>query len=107
MEDKAPPRLDGPAVMDRAIRRLSRFDLELLEERPEAHSGTLVTDTDPDRSILVMDADCDHRPFETGVGHSGHRKQQLARQETRLVHSDCFDTHGGCPQALSIDRSRL
>jgi hypothetical protein len=107
MEHETPSRLDWPAVVDSAVRRVPRVDFELLQKRAKAHSGPLVTDTDPDRSILVMDADCDHRPFETGVGHSGHRKQQLARQETRLVHSDCFDTHDGRSQALSIDRSRL
>ena len=44
--------------------------------------GALVADADPDRAILVMDAHRDDRALETRVGHSRHRQQQLAGQES-------------------------
>ncbi len=82
MEDEAPARLDRPAVMDRAIGRLARIDVELLEQSAEADPGALVADADPDGAVLVMDAERDHRPLEARIGHSRHRQQQLAGQES-------------------------
>ncbi len=86
MEHEAPSRLDRSAMMDRAIGRFARLDVQLLKKCAEPHPGPLVADPDPDGAVLVVDANGDHRPLEARVGHPGHRKQQLARQETRLVH---------------------
>jgi hypothetical protein len=78
-------RLDRAAVVDRAVGRLARVDVELAQEAAQADPGALVADADPDRAIFVMDAHRDHRPLEARVGHSRHRQQQLAGQETRLL----------------------
>ena len=86
MEHEAPARLDRAAVVDRAFGRLARIDLELAEQAAEADAGTLVADADADGAIFVMHADRDHRALEAGIGHSGHRQQQLAGEEGRLIH---------------------
>ncbi len=90
-----------------AVRRLSGIDFELLQKRAEAHPGSLLADAYADRSILVMDAQSDDGAFETRIRHSGHRQQQLARQETRLVHTSSIEQHGRNGQALSRHPSRL
>ena len=59
MEDKAPPRLDRAAVVDGAVGRLARFDVELPKQRAKADACTLVADADPDCAILVMRAQGD------------------------------------------------
>jgi hypothetical protein len=45
-----------------------------------------MADADTDRAILVMDADRDHRMFETRVPHSRHGEEQLTRKKARRVH---------------------
>jgi hypothetical protein len=87
VEDEAPPRLDRAAMMHGAIGRLTRVDVQLLQKAAEAQAGSLVPYADADGAILVMYAKRNHCPLETRIGHSGHRQQQLARQETRLVHA--------------------
>ena len=69
--------------MDRAVRGLARFDVELAEKAAEGDAGTLVTDADADGAIFVVDAHRDDGALEARVGHSRHRQQQLARQEGR------------------------
>ena len=85
VEDEAAARLDRPAVVDRAIGRLARVDVELLEQAAEADAGALVADADADRAILVVNAQGDHRALEPRVGHARHRQQQLAGQERRVL----------------------
>jgi peroxiredoxin len=81
MKKEAAARLDGTAVMDRAIRRFARIDVELLQKRPEPKPGALVADADSDRSILVVDAHGDDRALESRVGHSRHCEEELSGQE--------------------------
>jgi hypothetical protein len=57
------------------VGRLPRVDAELIEQPANPDPGSLVTDADPDRSILVMDAHGDHRPFETRIADAGHGQQ--------------------------------
>ena len=73
-------------MMDGAIGRLARFDIELPKQRPERDSRALVTDADADRAVLVMRAHRDHRALEPRVRHARHGQQQLARQEGWLIH---------------------
>jgi hypothetical protein len=86
MEDEAAARLDGPAVVDRAIGRFSGIDPKLFQKRAKAKAGPLVTDTDAHGAILVVDAHGDYRSLEARVGHSRHGQKQLAREERRTVH---------------------
>ncbi len=85
MQDEAPSRLDRAAVVHGAVWRLARIQLELPQQAAEADAGALVADADPDRAILVMDAERDDRALEPRVGHSRHREQQLAGQIGRLI----------------------
>src|SRR5438270_12618537 len=85
MKDEPPPRLDRTTVMDGAVRRFARVDVELAQETAEADSGALVADSDSDRAILIVGAHCDRRAFEARIGHSRHCQQQLAGQEFRLL----------------------
>jgi hypothetical protein len=71
--------------MDGAVRRLVRLDLELPQQAAKADPRALVPDADPDCSVFVMDAHCDHRPFEARVSHSWHRQEQLAGQESGIL----------------------
>jgi hypothetical protein len=87
MEDKSPPRLDRATMMHCAVGRLSGVDLQLLQQRSKPHPGALLAYADPDRAVLVMDANRNHCPLEARIGHPGHGKEKLARKETRLVHS--------------------
>jgi hypothetical protein len=43
-------------MMDGTIGRLTRLDIELPKQRPERDSRALVTDPDPNRAVLVVDA---------------------------------------------------
>jgi hypothetical protein len=86
MEDEASPGLDRSAVVDGAVGRLARIDLELPKKRSKGHPGALLADANPDRAILVMDAHRDDRPLEPRIGHPGHCQQQLAGKETGLFH---------------------
>jgi hypothetical protein len=88
VEDEAPPRLDGTAMVHGAIRCLAGLDVQLAKEPTEADAGALVADTDADRAILVVHAQGDHRALEARVCHSRHGEKQLARQETRLVNHE-------------------
>ena len=56
MEDEAAPGLDRAAVMDRAVGRLARLDIELLQQPAKADAGALVADANADGAIVVMDA---------------------------------------------------
>jgi hypothetical protein len=87
--------LDRAAVVDRAVRRLARVDLELPQQPAEGDSRALVADADPDRAVFVMRAHRDHRPLEPRIRHPGHCQQQLAGQEIGLL-DHCFD-HGPRP----------
>jgi hypothetical protein len=71
--------------MYRAIRRLARIDLELLEEPAKADPGPLVANSDSDCAVLVVHAQRDHGPLEARVGHSGHRQEKLSGQEGRRM----------------------
>jgi hypothetical protein len=75
VEDEAPAWLDRAAVEHGPVGRLPRVDAELIEQPANPDPGSLVTDADPDRSILVMDAHRDHRPFETRIADAGHGQQ--------------------------------
>ena len=44
-----------------------------------------MADADADRAIFVVDAQRDHRALEARIGHSRHRQQQLAGQETSVA----------------------
>jgi hypothetical protein len=88
VEDEAASRFDRTAMMDCAIRRFSRFDVELAKKTAERDPGSLVTHANSDRAILVVNAQGDDGALESGIGHSGHSEKQLARQETRLVNHD-------------------
>jgi hypothetical protein len=72
-------------MVDGAVGRLSGIEVELLQQSAKADSGALVPDADPDCSVFVMDAHCDHRPFEARVSHSWHRQEQLAGQESGIL----------------------
>ena len=85
MKDEPPARFDRSAVMDRAIRRFTGFDVQLAKQAAKGDAGALVPDANADRAILVMDAQCDDRALKSRIGHSGHGQKQLARQETRFV----------------------
>jgi hypothetical protein len=85
MEHEPAPRLDGSAVMDGDVRRLSRIDLELAQQCAKADARALVADADADRAVFVVDAHGDDRTLEPRVGHSGHRQQQFAGQEGRFI----------------------
>ncbi len=87
MEHEAAARLDRPAVVDRAVRRLPRLQPQLLQETAQAKAGPLVADPDADGAVLVMRADGDHRPLEARIGHSRHGQEKLAGQKGRLVHN--------------------
>src|SRR6185312_2886068 len=84
MEDKPPARLDRTAVMNRAVGRRARIDIELPKQRAECDSGALVAHADSDGAVFVVDADSDHCPLKPRIGHSGHRQEQLAGEEIRL-----------------------
>jgi hypothetical protein len=107
MEHEAPSRLDRSTMVDRAIGRFARIDVELLKQGAETHSGALMADSDADGAILVVDANGDHGSLEARVGHSGHCQQQLARQETRLVHEFRNEPQQRHGQALSRNPSPL
>ena len=94
-------------MVDRAIGCPPGFDIELLEESAKPHPRPLLADADSNGSILIMHAQGDHGAFETRIGHSGHRQQQLARQETRLVHYNGNEPRRRGGQALSRHPSRL
>ena len=85
MEDEAPARLDRAAVMDRAIRRICRIDIELSKQHTKADAGPLVADSDPDGAIFVVHAQCNDRALEARIGHSRHCQQQFAGQERGLL----------------------
>jgi hypothetical protein len=85
MEDEPASGLDRSAVVHGAIGRLARIDFELAKQSAQGDSRALVADPDADGAIFVVDAHSDHGPLETRVGHSRHRQQQLAGQETRLL----------------------
>ena len=55
------------------------------KQRAKGDPGALVSDADPDRAIFVVDAQGDDRTFEARIGHSRHRQEQFAGQETRLL----------------------
>jgi hypothetical protein len=71
--------------MDGAVGRFSRLEVELLQQPAKADPGTLVANADPDRSVFVVNAHRDHRPFEPRVRHSRHCQEQLAGEESRLL----------------------
>ena len=81
MEDEAAPRLDRPAMMDRAVGRFAGIDVELAKQAAKTDPGALVADADTDRALLVMRTHRDHRPLESRVGHARHRQQQFAGEE--------------------------
>ncbi len=70
-------------MKDGNVRRLAWIDLKLAKQGTQAQAGTFVPDTDTDGPVLVMDGKRDHGLVEPGVGHSRHRKQQLAGQKGR------------------------
>jgi hypothetical protein len=78
MEDEPSPGLNRPAVVDRAVRRFAWLDLELLQERAEAYACALLADSDADGAILIVDAECNDRTLEAGIGHPRHGEEQLA-----------------------------
>jgi hypothetical protein len=51
------------------------LDIQLFQQAANADATALVADPDPDRAILVMDADRDHRPFEPRIADAGHGEQ--------------------------------
>ena len=57
MEDEAAAGLDRPAMMDRDVGRIARFDVELAQQAAKADSGALVADADPDGAVFIVDAD--------------------------------------------------
>jgi hypothetical protein len=85
MENEAPARLDRPTVMDGAVRCLTWIDVKLLQQSAETDACSLVTHADADGAVLVVHAQGNHRPFEARIGHSGHREQELAGQECRVL----------------------
>jgi hypothetical protein len=91
--------------MDGAIGRFARFDIQLLQKRAEAHTRPLLADADAHGPILVVNAHGDDCALEARVGHSGHGQKQLARQETRLVHSIDFEPTKRPSQDLRNSRS--
>jgi hypothetical protein len=92
-------------VVNGAIRRLARIDVELAEKASERDSGALVTDADPDGAVFIMRAHGNHCPLEPRVGHPRHRQQQLAGQETRLIRHE-FD-HGTPPRVEQYGPAQL
>jgi hypothetical protein len=78
MEHEAAPGLDRAAVVNRLIRRFPRLKPKLFEQAAQSDSGTLVTDADPDRTIVVMDAQCGNASFKAGIGHARHGKKELS-----------------------------
>jgi hypothetical protein len=96
MKDEAAPGLDRAAVMDRAVGRDARVDLQLAKKAAKGDAGALVADADADGAILVVDAHGDHGAFEARVGHSWHRQQQLAGKEVGLL--DHRNDHGTLPR---------
>jgi len=72
-------------VHHRSIGRLAWIEPKLLQQAPNADAGSLVTDANPHRAILVMNAHGDHRPLEARVGHSRHRQEKFAGQEGGLT----------------------
>jgi hypothetical protein len=97
MEDETPARLYRAAMVHRAIRRLARVDLELLQETAEAYPGALVADADANGAILVVNTHGDDRALKARVGHSGHCEKQLSGQEGRLMrHAATMGRQSGC-----------
>ena len=39
-----------------------------------------------DRAVLIVDAHCDDRPFEPGVGHAGHGEKKLTGEKRGTLH---------------------
>jgi len=78
MKYKPSTRLNRTAVVNRAIGRIGGIDAKLFEKPPEAQARPFLSDADADGSIVVVNAKHRHRPFESGIGHSGHREQHLA-----------------------------
>ena len=85
MKHEPPPRLDRTAVVDCAVRRLPRIDLELLQEPPKADARPFVANAHADRAVLIMDTESDYRSLEPWIGHTRHRQQQLAGEKGRCV----------------------
>ena len=97
---KPPARLDRPAVMDRSVGRFAGIDVELFEQSAKPQARALVADADADRAVFVVNAQRNHRPLEARVGHAGHRQQQLAGKETRIIHPP--SKHGA---AISVGKA--
>jgi hypothetical protein len=87
MEDEAATGLDWTAVVDGAVGRLARIEVELLQERAKLQARPFVADPDSHRSIFVMNAHGDHRPLEPGVRHSGHGEEKLSGKEGGALHT--------------------
>jgi len=66
-----------------------------------------MADADPNRAIVVVDADGDHRPLEPGIGHPRHCEQQFAGEEGRLIHPPNMDSRRGSsnPAAASLGQA--
>lgn len=74
-------------MVDGAIGRLARIDLELPEQPAKADARSLVANPHSNGAILVVDAQRNDRALEPRVGHPRHRQQQFAGQESgRLRH---------------------
>ena len=86
MEHEASARFDRTSMMDSTVRSLAGIDIELLEQTPEAQACPFVANPDSNSAILVMHTHGDDGPLEPRIRHARHRKQQLARQESRLSH---------------------
>jgi hypothetical protein len=76
--------LNGAAMVNRAIGRLSRLDVELPQEAAEADARALVPNANADCPVFVVNAHRDDSAFEPRVRHSGHGEEQLAGKETGL-----------------------
>ena len=81
---EAPARLDGTAVVNRAIGCFPRFDVELTQEASEADPGSLVANANANRPVFVVNAYGDDGALEPRVRHSRHREEELAGEETGL-----------------------
>jgi hypothetical protein len=88
MKHEAASRFDRSTMVDRSIGRFARLDVELAQKRAKADPCPLVADADSDGTIFVVDAHRNDRALEARVGHSRHRKQQLAGKECRLLGHD-------------------
>jgi hypothetical protein len=72
-------------VVNGALRRSARINLQLPQQAAKTDSGALVANPDSDRSIFVVRAHSDHGPLEARIGHSGHCEKELARQISRFL----------------------